>query len=545
MSRKSKLVALIWICFVLSSWLLVLASAGQSSPEIRTPKPPPAPHINGPKVYGARPGHFFLYRIPCTGQRPIHFSVKDLPASLRLDAETGIISGSTPLQTGEYPLTIHADNSKGRDSRPLKLVVGDTLGLTPQMGWNSWYALFVHPTDSDIRKAADAMIASGMADYGYQFVDIDGGWERIQGSVDPQLGGPTRDANGNILANGRFPDMQSLTTYIHSLGLKAGIYSSPGPRTCGDDRWEGSYQHEDADARQFAAWGFDLLKYDWCTYGDVAKEIPGEEIGKLFEASNNADSLAVSKSTLEALERPYIKMGNILKGLDRDVVFNMCQYGFGEVWKWGSEVGGNSWRTTGDLGSVHHLFSERGDSLPGFYHVGFANAELSAYAGPGHWNDPDYILIGTVGSDNGPPAVKTRLTPAEQYSYMSMWSLMASPLFFSGDMTKLDEFTLNILCNSEVIDIDQDALGRQAKIVRKTDKEFILAKPLEDGSVAVGLFNLTEQPITISVNYGDVGVSGREIVRDVWRQKNIGIFANRFHGQVGAHDVLLVKLSRP
>ena len=184
--------------------------------------------------------------------------------------------------------------------------------------------------------------------------------------------------------------------------------------------------------------------------------------------------------------------------------------------------------------------------LPGFYHVGFANAALDAYAGPGGWNDPDYILIGTVGDAHHShlSAKTTPLKPDEQYSYMSMWSLMASPLFFSGDMTKLDDLTLNILCNEEVIDIDQDSLGKQAKIVRKNDQELVLAKPLEDGSVAVGLFNLSEGPLTMSIDWKDISKSGKLTVRDVWRQRNIGRFKGSFKSPVAAHDVVLVRLTK-
>ncbi|HEX4031020.1 MAG TPA: putative Ig domain-containing protein [Terracidiphilus sp.] len=514
MLPKARLALLVSLFAVLLPWLASTVSAGQTPAEIRTPKPSKAPRINGPKIYGARPGHPFLYRIPCTGNRPMRFSVSGLPSSLHLDPASGIITGATPATLGEFMLTLKAKNARGKASRPFKVVVGDTIGLTPQMGWNDWYTFYAHPTDSLVRKAADAMVASGMADFGYQYVDMDDAWERKPGSTDEQLGGPPRDANGNILPNAYFPNMPSLTAYIHSLGLKAGIYSGPGPLTCA--RFEASYQHEDADAHQIAAWGFDLLKYDWCSYRSVVK-------------SND----------LADLQLPYRKMSAFLKNQDRDIVFNMCQYGMGDVWKWGREVGGNSWRTTGDLGAV------RGGTLPGFYAVGFANAAHNAFAGPGGWNDPDYILIGTVGDalNSARPAKPTTLTAGEQYSYMSMWSLMASPLIFSGDMNKLDAFTLNVLCNAEVIDIDQDSLGKQAKIVRKTDQEFILAKPLEDGSVAVGLFNLTEQPRTISFDYAEAGTSGRQRVRDVWRQKDIGSFANSFKGQVGAHDVLLVKLT--
>ncbi len=489
-------------------------ATSQQTSDLRTPPPPPTPHLNGPKVYGTRPGHPFLYRIPCTGNRPITFFAKNLPASLKLNRQTGIISGKTPENPGEYLVTIKASNALGSDSRSLKIVVGDTIGLTPQMGWNDWYSYYEHVSDSDIRAAASAMISSGMADYGYQFVDIDDCWARKPGSDDPALQGPTRDAQGNILPNSRFPDMPALTAYVHSLGLKAGIYSSPGPLTCA--QFEGSYQHEDVDARRFAAWGFDLLKYDWCSYDRIAKD-----------------------KTPAEFQKPYIKMGGILRGLDRDVVLNMCQYGMADVWTWGRQVGGNSWRTTGDLGL------EPGDALPGFYRIGFANAAHSANAGPGGWNDPDYILIGTVGDarDMDSTGRLTSLTHEEQYSYISMWSLMAAPLIFSGEMTHLDPFTLNVLCNSEVIDVDQDSLGKQAAIVRKTDDEFILEKPLEDGSTAVGFFNLTTAPRSISADWKQLGLNGTQTARDLWRQHDLGSFTGSFSPQVPPHGVILVRLT--
>ncbi|MGB0082940.1 MAG: putative Ig domain-containing protein [Terracidiphilus sp.] len=479
---------------------------------MRTPKPLDTPHLNGPKIYGVRPGHPFLYRIPCTGNRPIRYAVKSLPHSLKLDRRSGIISGHAPSKPGEYTVTLQAANALGNDTRPLKIVVGDRIGLTPQMGWNDWYTHYEHITGHDVREAASAMVASGMADFGYGFVDIDDCWARKPASNDSALKGPARDAQGNILPNERFPDMPALTSYIHSLGLKAGIYTSPGPSTCAG--FEGSYGHEDSDAHQFAEWGFDLLKYDWCSYSRVAK-------GK----------------SLEDMQQPYIKMGGILKSLNRDIVFNMCQYGNGDVWKWGRQVGGNSWRTTGDVGVM------RGVALPGFYQAGFANAALSAYAGPGGWNDPDYILIGTVGDARNiaAPARLTSLTHEEQYSYMSMWSLMAAPLIFSGDMAKLDEFSLNVLCNSEVIDIDQDSLGKQGVIVRKTENEFILEKPLDDGSIAVGLFNLTTAPRSISADWKELGLAEKQTVRDVWRQSDLGSFSNSFSATVLGHSVILVR----
>ncbi len=277
----------------------------------------------------------------------------------------------------------------------------------------------------------------------------------------------------------------------------------------------GSYEHEQIDAQKFAEWGFDFLKYDWCSYQNVAT---GE--GR------------------ERFTRPYQKMGDILKTLDRDLVFNLCQYGMGNVWEWGGEVGGHCWRTTGDLGL------ESGDLLPGFYSIGLANAQHWQYAKPGQWNDPDYILIGWVGAANaqtiGHP---TSLTGNEQYSYMSMWSLMAAPLIFSGDMEKLDDFTLNILCNSEVIDVDQDALGQQARIVRyQEENNLVLAKPLEDGSLAVGLFNLGEKARTLSVTWQELGLQGSQRPRDLWRQCDLDIVNSQFEAEVARHGVAFVRL---
>jgi alpha-galactosidase len=400
-------------------------------------------------------------------------------------------------------------------SRSFKIVVGDTLALSPPMGWNDWYTHYDRVTDELIRQAADAMVSSGMADFGYQYVNIDDCWMTKPGSKDPALGGEPRDSAGAIRPNGRFPNMRALTDYIHSKGLKAGLYTSPGPRTCAD--FTGSYQHEETDARKFAEWGFDFLKYDWCSYERVAG-------GK----------------TLEDYQKPYKLMGGILKGLDRDIVFNLCQYGMSGVWKWGGEVGGHCWRTTGDVGL------EKPSNLPGFYIVGFKNALHAEDAGPGRWNDPDYLLIGSVGNafriEEAPKP--TALTADEQYSYMSMWALMAAPLFFSGDMNPkyLDDFTLNVLCNAEVIAVDQDPLGEQARIVRHTDEEFVLAKPMEDGSLAVGLFNLTNSPRPITVTWQELSLEGEWRVRDIWRQKDIAIATRQYSATVNRHGVSLVRL---
>ncbi len=493
-----------------------LGAATAADWPILTPKPGPAPRINGPGAYGARPGKPFVYRIPCTGERPLKFSARGLPAGLKLDSGSGIISGMTPGKAGDYRLTLEASNRHGRARRELRLAVGDLLSLTPQMGWNSWYTHYAGVSDKVIRDAADLLLSTGMADFGYEFVSIDDCWARRDDSPNPRHRGEPRAADGTILTNADFPDMKALTAYIHSKGLKAGIYTSPGPLTCG--RYTGSWQHEEQDARTFAAWGFDLLKYDLCSY----RRTPGAK-------------------TLEQHQAPYRKMGAILRAMPRDIVMNLCQYGLEDVWKWGAEVGGQSWRTTDDLGL------EKDTSLPGFYSIGFQNARHWEYAGPGHWNDPDYILIGVVGDarawKTGKPPERVKLTADETYSYMSMWALMASPLFFGGHMARLDEFTLNVLCNAEVIAINQDLLGKQARIVRKTEEEFILAKPLEDGSVAAGLFNLSREPRTLTAAWAELGADGARSVRDLWRQKEIGKAGDSLRQTVAPHGVALLRIS--
>jgi alpha-galactosidase len=476
---------------------------------ILTPKPSPAPRINGPKVFGCRPGHPFLYRIPTTGQRPIAFSAEGLPEGLKLDPQSGIITGTVPSQ-GEYVVTLYASNEQGKAERTLQIVAGDLLALTPPMGWNHWYAHYDRVTDKLMREAADAMIATGMADVGYQYVNIDDCWANAPRQGDPRRVGPLRDAQGNVLPNKHFPDMKALTDYIHAKGLKAGIYTSPGPLTCAG--FAGAYQHEEQDARQFAAWGFDFLKYDWCSYGQVTK-------------GDNSPA---------ALKKPYQQMGDLLRQQNRDMVYNLCQYGMGNVWEWGAEVGGHSWRTAGDLGM----------ELDRIFEVALANAAHRDYSRPGSWNDPDYIQIGHIGdAGTGGQPRPCGITPSEQYAFMSLWCLMASPLFFSGDMNQLDEFTLNILCNPEVIEIDQDPLGQCGRVIAVGEQTFLMVKDLEDGGKAVGLCNRGELPATVTARWSDLGLKGPQTVRDPWRQKDLGHVDGEFSASVLRRGVVLVRMT--
>ncbi|MCK9413271.1 MAG: putative Ig domain-containing protein [Prolixibacteraceae bacterium] len=503
---------------VLLVLFLALSILGFGQNEIYTPRPKPQPRINGPLVYGCRPGHPFLYRIPCQGERPIRFSIMGLPPELKLDPSTGIITGKVPAK-GEYEVLIRAENSKGKDKQTFKIVSGNKLALTPPMGWNHWYVHYFRVTDSLIRKAADDMVSSGMADVGYQYVNIDDCWMNSPnyrdswrvGPLDTTRVGPLRDDKGNIVPNSHFPDMKELTDYIHSYGLKAGIYSTPGRKTC--EGFEGSYMHEEQDARQYAAWGFDFLKYDWCSYGEIFKE----------------------DKSFEAYKKPYRQMGNILKSLDRDMVFNISQNGGWDVYKWGAEVGGNCWRTSGDLGF----------ELDRIFEVALKNSEYRQYSKPGEWNDPDYIQIGRIGNarKRGIPEL-TPMPAALQYSYMSLWSLMAAPLIYSGDMSKLDEFTLNVLCNPEVIEVNQDPLGESGLVIRQSDNRFLMVKNLVDGSKAVGLFNPGHKVAEVVVDWAELQISGKRSVRDLWHQRDIGVYKQKFSAQVPPKGVVMVKIGK-
>ena len=479
---------------------------------VLTPTPPPAPRINGARIFGVRPRHSFLFTIPATGERPMTFGVEGLPPGLAVDPVTGQITGRVE-KAGEYSVTFTASNPLGQARRGFKIVCGDTLALTPHMGWNSWYVWESHVTDAIMRQAADAMVASGMLDHGYQYVNIDDCWSVKPGSADSSLGGPARDGQGRVNSNPRFPDMKSLTDYIHAKGLKAGIYTSPGPLTCGGH--EAAYGHEQEDARRFAEWGFDFLKYDWCSYGDKAKD-----------------------NSVPEFQKPYRLMGDILRRQDRDMILNLCQYGMGEVWHWGKEVGGHSWRTAGDLGGSF-------EGIPAaLFRDGFdvySRKELYKYGGPGGWNDPDYLLLGFLSNWKGGTA-PTPLTPNEQYSHVSLWCLVAAPLIFSGDITRLDAFTSNLLNNDEVIEVDQDPLGKPGRRVAVEDDTEVWMKDMEDGSKAVGLFNRGEMPSEVAAKWADLGLTGQQKVRDLWRQQDLGTFHDVFRATVPRHGVVMVRL---
>jgi alpha-galactosidase len=470
---------------------------------ILTPKPPDKPRINGARVFGVRPGSPFMFTIPATGRRPMTFSARNLPEGLQINSQTGQITGALQKH-GEYIVFLSAKNELGKNSRKLKIVCGDTIALTPPMGWNSWNCFANTVDDAKIRAAADAMVQSGLINHGWSYINIDDCWEIRPDSSDPMLSGKARDENGMINSNKKFPDMKALCDYIHSRGLKAGIYSSPGPLTCAG--FTGSYQYEVKDARRFAQWGFDYLKYDWCSYA------------KIVQTNNVPD-----------LKKPYQLMHSALKKNDRDIVFGICQYGLGNVWDWGAEVGGNCWRTTNDIA----------DNWLSMSTIGFSQAGHENSAGPGRWNDPDMLVVGMVGWGNPHP---TLLTPNEQYTHVSLWCLLCAPLLIGCDLTQLDEFTLNLLTNDEVLEVNQDPLGKQAWRVSQINDCEVWAKKMEDGSFAVGLFNRGEFQNRAFIAWGEIGLMDKQIVRDLWQQKDIGEFDGFFAANVPRHGVVLVRI---
>ena len=475
---------------------------------VLSPKPGPAPRINGPRVYGVRPGHDIIYRLPVSGTRPMAYSASNLPDGVRFDAKTGILSGSIATR-GTYTVRFTAANAVGSATRDLDIVVGDRIALTPPMGWNSWNCFAGAVTAQNIRDTADVFDRSELANHGWSYVNVDDFWQIKLKTDDPTLKGPPRRPDGTITVNDRFKDMRALSDYIHAKGFRAGIYSSPGPYTCGG--CVGSWKHEWQDARTFAEWGFDYLKYDWCGYEDVADSVEKDDV--------------LMRNVL-----PYRLMGEALKAQDRDIVFSLCQYGMASVSTWGENVGGNSWRTTGDI-------TDTWASMVGILE---RQAGLWPFARPGAWNDPDMLVLGKLGW--GEALRQTRLSVNEQYTHMSMWCILCSPLLIGCDITQLDELTMSLLTNDEVLETNQDPLGAAAAKVAVDGQGEVWAKPMSDGSLVFALFNRGRfDRLEVSVDFAALGMEGEWRVRDLWRQCDVGLYAQRFSETILPHGTLLFR----
>lgn len=473
---------------------------------ILTPPVSPSPRINASARFGVRPGSPIIWRIPVSGERPMRIDVSGLPPGASFDAATSCVLGAV-AERGEYPITVTASNSKGKARRTVSLVVGDTIALTPPMGWNSWNVFGGGVDEAKVRAAADAMVSSGLADHGWNYINIDDFWQNRPGEKnDKTLMGPERNPDGSVNPNARFPDMKALADYVHSKGLRVGLYSSPGPVTCGG--CTGSWKHEYQDAKTYADWGYDYLKYDWCSYGRVA-------VG----------------GGLDRARLPYLHMGAALRAQNRDILFSLCQYGMDNVSCWGATVNGSCWRTTGDVF----------DSWSSIYGSIQKQSPLWHWSRPGAWNDPDMLCVGKM-HWNGFRG--SRLTPNEQVTHISLWCLVGAPLMIGCDMTRLDDFTFSLLSNDEVIAIDQDPLGAgAAKIAEERPFGEIWARPLADGSVAVGMLNAGFTTKDIAFDLAAAGLEGSWSVRDLWRQRDEGEFSGTYVSRVFGHATHLIKLS--
>jgi alpha-galactosidase len=452
------------------------------------------PEINHPRIVGATPGRPFLFKVPAAGKGPLSYCADGLPEGLVLDGRTGIISGVI-AGTCENRVRATVRNAHGSCVREIIIAGGkDRSVRMPPMGWNSWNAWGLSVDQDKVRAAADALIDTGLSAHGFAYVNIDDGWEG------------ERDAGGCIVPNGKFGDMKQLSDYIHAKGLKFGIYSSPGPLTCG--KFAGSYEHEEQDALTYAQWGVDYLKYDWCTYEDIAKDKSREE-----------------------QQKPYRIMSRALQKCDRDIVFSLCSYGGGRVWEWGREIGGHLWRTTGDIN----------DSWWSMSGIGFRQHPHHPFAGSGGWNDPDMLVVGWLGW--GPDLHETRLTKHEQLTHISLWCMLSAPLLLGCDLARMDDWTLALLTNDEVIALDQDPMGKQARRVKIDELRQIWIKPLHDGSHAVGIFNLAPGAEKMTVAWEEIGLQGPLNVRDLWLRENLGEFGSEFTIEVASHGVVLIKVS--
>ncbi len=388
----------------------------------------------------------------------------------------------------------HGARAKAAKEQAQRAAALAKIAPAPPMGWNSWNFFAGKVTDKDIRDTADLLVSSGMRDAGYVYVNIDDTWEG------------ERDASGHIQSNSKFPDMKALAEYVHSKGLKLGIYSSPGAKTCA--RYEGSLGHEEQDAETYAEWGIDYLKYDLCSYRTVMQQQAPND-----PQAQNRLMRAAYETMHQALLKATAKTG-------RPIVYSLCQYGWDSVWQWGPSVGANLWRTTGDISANFDRISE----------IGRGQAGLAKFAGPGHWNDPDMLEVG-----NG------KLTHDENVTHMTLWAMLAAPLIAGNNLTQMTPEIGAVLMNKEAIAIDQDALGRQGDRIFAEGPVEIWAKPLTGGRTAIAIFNFGESAMRgIGLHLKQMGLHGKVTARDVWAGKDLGKIGDDWRTIVPRHDVVLL-----
>ncbi|VGO17431.1 Alpha-galactosidase A [Pontiella desulfatans] len=493
---------------------------------ILTPPASPRPRLHGPAVFGVRPGAPFLYTIPATGEKPIRYSVVGLPAGLRVDAQSGVVSGTIEDRTPrEYALTLKAENERGTAEKPFTIFVGDTICLTPPMGWNSWNCWQGDVSQKHVYDSAVSMVTQGLRDVGWSYINIDDAWQGLRGG----------EFNAIQPDPDKFPDIQAMCNEIHALGLKVGIYSTPwvttyagrigGSSDTPEGEWSkevhapddyrpskvsyrvAPYVFDENDAAQWAAWGIDYLKYDW--------------------RPNDPEST--------------IRMAEALKGCGRDVVYSLSNGAPIEHAELYGRIA-NCWRTAGDLkdrwdqDGCHLNIIEQWEQHRNWIEQGMRG-------GPGHFPDPDMLVVGElVTSHEAEHAIApSQLTPDEQYSHISLWVLWAAPLLIGCPIETLDAFTLNLLTNSEVLEVHQDSVAVPGISVRIQDGIEIVVKELADGGKAIGLFNLNDEAQVVTLDWREAGLEGKQTLRDLWRQTDLGVFEDRFSARVRSHGVVLIR----
>ncbi len=461
------------------------------------------PAINGPAVTGASPGQDFLYLVPTVGERPIRFSAEGLPKGLTLDPESGRITGRANT-VGEYSVLLKAQNLHGRTEKPLRIFIGErALALTPPMGWNSWNCYRSDITADKITRVAEGMVSSGLASRGYMYVNLDSGWQS------DRRGG----RYGSIVPHGGFPDMGALCARVHALGLKIGIYSGPyvvpwGTEGCGSTsglvdtrfpvrlglagKYVGMDKHEAEDVAQWADWGIDYVKYDW--------------------ADTDMGNAA--------------RMSRQLARAPRDIVYSVT-----------TSVG---LADAAEAARLCNLWRSNDDTSPAWESVlknGFGNEQWNPYIGPGHWFDLDMTAL--------LPRDGRSLSETERITCLTCWAMRPSPLLLDVAPDRLDAFTLSLLCNEEVLAVNQDWLGMPAAPVVRKDGWEILVKPLADGGYAVGFFNLSEQDaVSPELVFSHVGLAGEVPVRDLWAKRDLAGARDRLAVPVESHGAKLFHVGR-
>lgn len=427
------------------------------------------PVFHGAKITGNYPGTDFLFTVPATGERPIAFFAKDLPKGLNLEAGTGIIRGKVN-EPGTYKVKIVAGNAKGKTEQEITIEIGDKLCLTPPMGWNSWN-VFTNTLDEKlVMEIADAMVSTGMRDVGYQYINMDDYWHAA--SRDSVTGKPVPDPV-------KFPHgIKYLADYVHARGLKLGIYSDAGTKTCG--KCFGGYQYEEIDAKTYAEWGIDLLKYDFCF-------VPWKK--------------------KEALSR-YKTMGDALKKSGRSIVYSICNWGLFNPWEWAPEVGGHYWRTTPD---IFDTWKGGNPFMMSVMKIVKRQNKILSYGRKEHgWNDPDMLIVGNYGKGKatGRNGMFKGMTDEQYRSHMALWAFMNAPLLASCDLRNMNETTKSILMDTLLIRINQDELGEPAVLESKKGRVWKYRKAVSGEQLAVLGFNTSKQRDEIKQLYGCVYVVG-------------------------------------